>query len=122
MKTNSVLGILKKTCEGLVFTSETDAPLEPFVWNQKETPTPESLAKAAGLEKGTPTETTDLAAFFRAVPKADKAKFNALTKVLKEHLTDIQVYKVGEVDIKVYILGKTKDGGWAGLTTEAVET
>jgi len=122
MKKNPLIAILTKASEGLLFPSETDAPLEPFVWEQKDAPTAASLVKAAGMDKSTPTETMDLAAFFRAVPKAEKAKFDALAKVLKENLTDIQVHKIGEVNLKVYILGNAKDGTWAGLTTEVVET
>ena len=51
-----------------------------------------------------------------------KPKFDALTKVLKENLSGIKVYKVGEVNLKVTIVGKTKDGKWAGVQTDVVET
>jgi hypothetical protein len=37
--------------------------------------------------------------------------------------SDIKVYRVGdEAEKEVYILGKTKDGRWAGLKTTVVET
>jgi hypothetical protein len=122
MKSESLAAILKKASKGLLFPSESDAPLEPFVWDQPDAPTPEALVEDAGMEEGTPTETMTLPAFFRAIPKSEKPKFDALAKVLKEHLSGIQVHKIGEVNLKVYILGKTKDGKWAGLTTEVVET
>lgn len=122
MKTNPLIEILKQASNGLLFPSESDAPLEPFIWDRKEEPSPESLAKASGFAKGAPIETSTLAALLRAVPKSEKPKFDALVKVLKENLSDIQVYKIGEVKLKVYILGKTKNGSWAGLTTNVVET
>jgi len=42
---------------------------------------------------------------------------------LQEQLSGIKGYKVGdEAEREVYIVGKTKDGRWAGLKTSAVET
>jgi hypothetical protein len=42
---------------------------------------------------------------------------------LKEQLSGIKVYKVGEeAEKEVYIVGKKKDGRWAGLKTTVVET
>ncbi len=77
----------------------------------------------AGAEKGTAVEEMTLDDFFRAVPSHDKAKFDKLAKVLKEQLTGVKVYKLGDEPKKdVYIVGKTEDGQWAGLKTEVVET
>lgn len=122
MKAHPVLAVLKTAAEGLIFTSETDAELEPFVWGVRHAPTPKRLAKLSQRGDDPPIEKLELAAFFRAVPKSEKAKFAALAKVLEANLTDIEVYKVGEVNLVVFIVGKTKDGKWAGLRTEVVET
>ncbi len=44
-------------------------------------------------------------------------------KVLKEQLSGIEVYRVGdEAEKTAYIAGKTKDNRWAGLKTTVVET
>src|SRR5262249_58779199 len=41
----------------------------------------------------------------------------------QEQLSGVKVYKVGEEAEKdVYLVGKTKDGQWAGLKTTVVET
>jgi hypothetical protein len=70
-----------------------------------------------------PTEETTLDSFFRAVPSEDRAKFQKLAQVLKEQLSGIKVYKVGEdAEKDVYIVGKTKDGRYAGLKTGVIET
>jgi hypothetical protein len=82
---------LRRASKGLRYTSETDAPLRPFVWGEKQ------LA-----DKATGTATLD--SFFRAVPSEDKAKFQKLAQVLKEQLAEKHVY----------IVGATKDGRWAG--------
>ena len=122
MKKHPLLALLKKACEGLLFSSETDAELNPFVWDAKDGPTPKRFAELSERGDDPAIEKMTLAAFFRAVPKSEKAKFDALAKQLQEHLSDIEVHKVGEVNLAVFIVGKTDDGKWAGLQTEVVET
>jgi hypothetical protein len=34
----------------------------------------------------------------------------------------LKVYKVGDSKLKVYVVGQTTDGHWAGVQTEALET
>jgi hypothetical protein len=42
---------------------------------------------------------------------------------LQEQLSGIKVYKVGdEAEREIYLVGKTKNGRWAGLKTSVVET
>ncbi len=79
MKKDPVLDALKKASKGLHFVSETEAPLEPFVWKEGGALTPERLLELSGAEEGTAVEEPTLARFFRAVPGEDKAKFQALT-------------------------------------------
>ncbi len=123
MKKDPVLDALKKASKGLQFTSETDAPLEPFAWQGGDKLTQEQVLELAGAEKGTEVEEMTLEDFFRAVPSEDKAKFQKLAKVLKEKLAGVKVYKVGEEAEKdVYIVGKAVDGRWSGLKTHVVET
>ena len=122
MKKHPLLATLTKACEGLLFISETDAELKPFVWAGKNAPTPKRLAELANRGDDPPIETMTLTAFFRAVPKSEKAKFDALAKILRAELTDLQVHKVGKVNLTVFIVGKTSDGKWAGLRTEVVES
>ena len=57
------------------------------------------------------------------MPSEEQARFQKLAQVLKEQLSSIKVYKLGEEAEKaVYIVGKTKEGRWAGLKTSVVET
>jgi hypothetical protein len=38
-------------------------------------------------------------------------------------LSDVAVYKIGdEPEKELFVVGKTKDGKWAGVKTTAVET
>jgi len=118
------LDALKRASKGLRYTSETDAPLEPFAWKAAGDKLADAqLLQLAGAEEGTAVEQTTLDDFFRTVPPEHKAKFDQLAKVLKEQLSGIKVYRVGdEAEKEVYIVGKTKDGQWAGLKTTVVET
>jgi hypothetical protein len=123
MKKDPVLDALRKASKGLRYTSETDAPLQPFVWANGGELTEARLRERAGASADTPVEETTLDSFFRAVPSEVKAKFQKLAQVLKEQLSGIKVCKLGEEAEKpVYLVGKTADGRWAGLKTTVVET
>jgi histidine triad (HIT) family protein len=118
-----VLDALKQTSKGLLWPSESEAPLEPFAWKEGGALTQERLLELAGAEEGTAVEETDLASLLRTIPPEDKAKFDKLNKVLQEQLSGVKVYKVGdETEREVYIVGKAKDGRWVGLKTSVVET
>jgi hypothetical protein len=45
-----------------------------------------------------------------------------MVSVLKQNLSQLQVYRVGSIDIDAYIVGITPGGKWAGLSTKLVET
>jgi hypothetical protein len=45
-----------------------------------------------------------------------------LHDTLENLLKDISVYRVGTVNIDVYVIGKTADGYFAGVSTKLVET
>ncbi len=122
MKKDVVLEALKKATRGLKYTSETEADLGAFVWEGGDL-SKDFLAEKAGAEKGTAVEETTLDDFLHAVPSEDRTKFKKLEKVLQEQLSGVKVYKVGEeAEKEVYVVGKTKDGRWAGVKTQVVET
>ncbi len=123
MATDTVLDALKKASKGLRYTSETDAPFEPFAWKASGKLTKSSLLDLAGASKGTAVEQDSLDNFFAAVPPEDKARFQQLRQALQDQLSAIKVYKVGdEAQKDAYIVGKAADGRWAGLKTTVVET
>ena len=49
-------------------------------------------------------------------------KFRDLQQTLQDTLSDVKVFRVGETNLDIYVVGKTPEGEWAGLKTEAVET
>ncbi len=48
-------------------------------------------------------------------------KYRELERLLKENLADVKVYKVGEINIPVYVVGRGAEN-WIGVSTRVVET
>jgi Nuclease A inhibitor-like protein len=66
---------------------------------------------------------TTIEAWFGDDEKATAAKFQQLKTKLETTLTDRQVFRVGNTEIDVYLLGKPAEGEpRVGLTTKVVET
>lgn len=122
---------LKEATRGLLFMSESDRPLDVFVWGRAE-PTPEWVRGRAGADSSAPFETRDAREFFRASASepdwkgeeelAVARRFQSLLRLLETSLADLKVYRVGEVDAAVYVAGRAPSGNWLGVSTRVVET
>ena len=120
---DAVLDALARASKGLHYISETDAGFEPFAWKDGDALTEDRLRQLAGEPAGTAVEPTSLDDFFGAVPSEDRAAFQKLAAALRAQLSGVKVYKVGdEAERRVYVVGKARDGRWAGLKTTVVET
>ncbi|HEX6292630.1 MAG TPA: nuclease A inhibitor family protein [Herpetosiphonaceae bacterium] len=119
--------------EGLLFPSETDAPLRLFVWDAPAPFSVEALREARGYAEQTPIATLDIDQFFSPATRSYDwhgpaeqervRRFGALVETLKAHLRDIAVCRVGASGtIDVFVVGRTDDGSIAGVTTQVVET
>ena len=53
---------------------------------------------------------------------AEMEGFAALYETLKTTLTDLKVYRCGEANITVYVVGRDEHGRLAGFRTVSVET
>ena len=125
---------LKKAAEGLYFMSESDHPFETvgFKPEKPEEPIESSLLEYLGLPEGTVVEKQDLTYFLRnqtrdlpehgTEEKARAQKFRELEALLKQEIPDISVYRIGQVQIDAYLIGKLPDGSLGGLKTKQVET
>jgi hypothetical protein len=122
LKRHAILQVLAKASRGLLFVSETEAELEPFVWDKAPTLTEDNLRELAEADDDAAVEKLDLDGFFRAVSQEDKPGFEKLAETLRSQLDDIKVFKIGEVEKTAFIVGKIADGTWAGLKTTVVET
>jgi hypothetical protein len=110
--------------KGLLFPSESEAPFQAFVWpDAGDKLSATRLRELTNASKGTAVEDLTLEELFQTVPSEDQSRFQKLADALKQQLSDIKVYKVGdEAEREVYIVGKTADGALAGLKTTVVET
>jgi hypothetical protein len=123
---------LEQVAQGLLFPSESDAPLALFRWPGADEPSPAALLACEGRPPETPVEIStvesELGPLTTAAPgadardQADAARWKALVETLQRELTDLRVYRVGCVDIDVYVLGRAPSGAWLGYKTHAVET
>ncbi|WP_460680757.1 nuclease A inhibitor family protein [Mucilaginibacter koreensis] len=126
---NTIQTKLENAASGLLMMSESD---EPFTYvSAPATTINEQLALSlAGKPAGTPVETITLDYLLRnmtnpasgSVSPATAQKFSQLAAALKQELAGLTVYRVGEVQIDVFILGKANDGSIAGMRTRLIET
>lgn len=132
--TNSITENFKQTSHDLLMMSESEYPFEVVFWpgQAQEVLTNQKLLKLTSHPPETPIEIVELDYFFRncaevkewhdEIQKQDVQKFQVLVKTLKDNLTDIKVYRLGTIDIDVYVIGKTSSGDLAGISTKVVET
>lgn len=126
------MALISKAADGLLFSSESDYPLTPLAWTDPAPVSPQSLCKLAGLPDDTPVAQVEADAFFApmlrlregATPEAQArtARYRKLVDLLRQHLSGVAVYKLGRVEMPVFIVGRLPDGTLAGLRTTVVET
>lgn len=133
MKTDEELfGALREAAVGLLYMSESDYPFEVIRWDGSEQLSPEFLRRAARADSSAKVEESDLEELFR-VPAgeqewkdeaqlAEARKYQRLRNELEENLTGIKVYRVGEINIGVYVVGMSAEGNWLGVSTRVIET
>lgn len=122
---------LQQQTEGLVWMSESDYPLEPFVWDADDL-NPEKILTRTNHAPDDLLEEKDIDAFFSQATqekdwqneeeRAEVRRYQRLVNFLKEKLTDLKVYRVGETEVDVYVVGKTPEGKVVGLSTKSIET
>ncbi|MEH2437801.1 MAG: nuclease A inhibitor family protein [Nostoc sp.] len=122
---------LKEASTGLLMMSESDYPFEVVQWKDAAPATQEKILQLTGSQD-LPVEVVDLDYLFRncafeqewhnELQKKDVKKFQTLIQTLKDNLSYISVYRVGQINIDAYIIGQTKEGDLAGVVTKLVET
>ena len=122
---------LREATRGLLFMSESDYPLEVFGWATDE-PTREFLRGLSGRDSSAQVETQGAREFFRAAASepewkgeeelATARRYQALLQLMEASLSDLKVYRVGSIDISVYVAGRAPSGNWLGVSTRVVET
>jgi hypothetical protein len=129
-----ILAQLTQATTELYWVSETDAPFAVQLWSDfKGTRlTEKKLRQWLACEADVTIETIELEAFLASAvtPQdwhgAEEAaivqRYQSLLTLLQDNLANPKVYRVGTVNVSIYIIGKTPAGTWMALKTEAVET
>lgn len=138
--TEEAMKVIRSASEGLLYMSESDRPLEPFVWKKEEAPGQEEIDAALLLSvgKAAPGRTIKQVAvekFFAPMTKEQDwhgeeekkmaDRFKELVKVLKSNLTNTVAFRIGDEGdeaIDAFVVGKTAEGDFAGVSTQLVET
>lgn len=123
---------LRAACDGLIYTSETDSPVAAFAGSKTSVINRESILRQAGRKSEEQIEEIGFAEFFdrltvekhwfgaREISMAQK--FFELEKLFEENLHDNKVFRVGRIQLDIYVVGIDKTGQLIGVTTKAVET
>jgi hypothetical protein len=130
---SQVLTALRTATKGLLYTSESDEPFEVFEWKTEEGQLQEErLLELAGETKDIPVKSVPLDEFFADLTKEQDwhgveektavERYRTLLSVMQNQVSDAKVFRVGEVEVSIYVVGRTEDGGWVGVKTTAVET
>ncbi|MDB5240512.1 MAG: nuclease [Spirosoma sp.] len=118
----------------LFYPSESDEPIEPVTCylNQPEPLTVSQIKDWLMLPPSVYVEERPETEFWAPITteqdwyddeeKARTARSGQLKKRLEDELTVRQVFRVGESEIDVYLLGRQADGQRAGIKTKVVAT
>lgn len=115
-------------CAGLIYTSETDAPVLPFALPSDGAnddmileKLSASASQAASVDPFFDRLTTKREWFGKSEIEI-AAKFARLQKLLDENLSDLKLVRIGRLELSIVIAGRDSEGRLMGITTKAVET
>ncbi len=121
LEDQQIITELREVVKGLTYPSESDEPFDVFLWPMKEADPLKQIATQGN--KIQPNAETSLDAFFAELLTGDDAeKFSRLRDTLQSRLSNIRVFRVGQIEVNVYVIGITPADNWAGVHTVSVET
>jgi len=129
---NGLFREITHTCDGLSYVSETDAPVLAFCGSEAVEMSGRIILHQTGSKAEEPVKEIDFHEFFDRLTtvkerfgerESERAKkFLNLQKLIEENLSELKVFKIGKVRIRIYAVGLDKDGRLTGIMTDAVET
>ena len=129
---NSLASRLESACDGLIFISETDAPITPFGGGPASEITSQIILEQTGRSPNEPVEERDFDEFFERLTvvrewygeeeKARAKKFLELYTLLKESLQDRKVFRIGRIQLEIFAVGLDRQCRLTGVSTSAVQT
>ncbi len=129
---NGLAENIKKITGGLYYTSESDAEIIPFVGSKVETITDQEILKENNSPAEAPVEERDFAEFFDNLTKMQDwfgeeekttaEKFAELKELLESNLNCLKVYRIGKIQLDIYVVGLDCENNVVGIKTKAIET
>ena len=130
-----VKSALEALADGLLYTSESDYPIEvaSFAGEGGTAPTPETVLRLSGLPASSSLETRTVDRFFsavvvdptRAMPAPDTQPA-ALRTAVERSLTDVIVVRVidpaASAEVRVHLVGRSACGALIWLASTSIET
>jgi hypothetical protein len=123
---------IKNVAEELYYISETDAEIEVFEGKQAEAVTKEEVLAQTNNSSDKPvvekefneffTPLTEIQDWFGDEEKATAQKFASLKNLLEKNLRDLKAFKIGKIQLDIYIVGLDANDKLLGIKTKAVET
>lgn len=125
---------IEQLLEDLLFPSESDEPVDYISFENIEGDEPltlETFRCLVALPENAPIEERDPTSFWSIVTEYHEwyddfeqrrtETFQKIKLLLEGHLTGIQYFEVGEIEVKLFVLGRSEDK-IQGITTTAVRT
>jgi Nuclease A inhibitor-like protein len=123
---------LAEMCEGLIYMSETDAEFIVFKGTKIEVLSKETiLAQIKGspnvaFEEQNPDEfflrLTTIKDWFGETEKQKAKRYGKLQEFMKANLKELKIFRIGKIQVDIYIVGIDAESNLSGLKTNAVET
>lgn len=107
---------LSRAAAGLLFMSESDYPFSVVQWDRTQEITPDFLRSLTEEAADCPVQEIEVEHFLRS------GQYQRLLSVLQSQLSSLQGYKVGRINMPVYLMGRSGEGSWLGVSTRVVET
>ena len=128
MTTAEILEGLRRATVDLDWLSESEYPFEVITWGNGVELTPTGLFDGEQRWIDTITLGDFLAPaiatedWYEADELEQVRRYQELSHAIESTLTQVQVFRLGEIDVDIYIVGKTPNGDIVGLKTRAIET
>jgi hypothetical protein len=116
---------INEAAQGLTYMSESDYPFEIVHIKDISLSIEKELLQLVQQPTDTSIEKISLDYLFRNMTKGNTEiakRFVQLQNLLKEKLKNVEVYRIGAIEIDAFIIGKLEDGTYAGLRTKVIET
>ena len=131
MTTAEIIDRLRQATVDLLWSSESDYPFEIVTWQPGVEMTPTALFNNRE-QPDRAIETIMLADLFAPVLTVEGwyeaaelkqvDRYTELSRTIDSDLAEVRVFRIGAVEIEIYIVGKTPTGDVVGLKTQAIET